>query len=270
MCLTPEQRRQLSGPLDKRFVRTRAQAGQSLGYVEAWYVVDQANQVFEWAWDRETVELRPVNADTYDKTRVDQQSGKRVPVTGADGAPVVMHRCGYVARVRVTVHTETGTIVREGTGYGGGYSEDPGLAHEGAVKEAETDATKRSLATLGHPLGLALYDRDRRNVGTPTDAGFWSDALAAIEAVTTLAELQAWWGDNATQVSALPEGERTAVVQAKDARKAALKATDTRDEGAPPPAAQAPKAASNGRTSRLDSLVRRGDDDWDRDPPANW
>jgi DNA repair and recombination protein RAD52 len=270
MFLTPEQRRQLSGPLDKRFVQTRSQAGQSLGYIEAWYAIDQANQIFGWAWDRETVELRLVNADTYEKTRFDQQSGRRVPVTGADGAPVDMNRCGYVARVRVTVRTEGGTIVRDGTGYGGGYGEDPGLAHEGAVKEAETDATKRALATLGHPLGLALYDRDRRNVGTPTDASFWSDALAAIEAVTTGAELKAWWRDNATQVAALPEGERRAVVEAKDAKKAALNAADTGGEGARPLAAQTPKAASNGRTSRLDSIVRSNDDDWDRDPPANW
>jgi hypothetical protein len=40
----------------------------------------------------------------------------------------------------------------------------PGEAHEAAIKEAETDAMKRALATFGNPFGLALYDRERRGV----------------------------------------------------------------------------------------------------------
>jgi recombination DNA repair RAD52 pathway protein len=40
----------------------------------------------------------------------------------------------------------------------------PGQAHELALKGAETDATKRALATFGNPFGLALYDRDRVGV----------------------------------------------------------------------------------------------------------
>src|SRR5262249_30224790 len=39
-----------------------------------------------------------------------------------------------------------------------------GQAHELALKGAETDATKRALATFGNPFGLALYDRDRAGV----------------------------------------------------------------------------------------------------------
>ena len=37
----------------------------------------------------------------------------------------------------------------------------PGQAHELALKSAETDATKRALATFGNPFGLALYDREQ-------------------------------------------------------------------------------------------------------------
>lgn len=33
-----------------------------------------------------------------------------------------------------------------------------------ACKEAETDATKRALATFGNPIGFALYDKERRGV----------------------------------------------------------------------------------------------------------
>jgi len=38
------------------------------------------------------------------------------------------------------------------------------VAHEIALKAAETDATKRALATFGNPFGLALYDRDKLQV----------------------------------------------------------------------------------------------------------
>ena len=38
------------------------------------------------------------------------------------------------------------------------------MAHEIAIKAAETDATKRALATFGNPFGLALYDTDKLQV----------------------------------------------------------------------------------------------------------
>ncbi len=45
---------------------------------------------------------------------------------------------------------------------------DLGLAHESAIKEAETDAMKRALVTFGNPFGLALYDKSQRKVsGAP-------------------------------------------------------------------------------------------------------
>src|SRR5262249_6879499 len=63
----------------------------------------------------------------------------------------------YVARVRITVHTEGTTIIREGHGSGEGRGESPGEVHDIALKAAETDATKRALATFGKPFGLELY-----------------------------------------------------------------------------------------------------------------
>ena len=54
--------------------------------------------------------------------------------------------------------------VREGIGTGFGRSPQPELAHDMALKAAETDATKRALATFGNPFGLALYDRDQAQV----------------------------------------------------------------------------------------------------------
>jgi hypothetical protein len=56
------------------------------------------------------------------------------------------------------------TITREGCGSGEAKALSPGEAHEIALKAAETDATKRALATFGNPFGLALYDRDLAGV----------------------------------------------------------------------------------------------------------
>ena len=70
----------------------------------------------------------------------------------------------YIARVRVKVRAGDMTIIREGCGTGQGDASTPGEAHEIALKSAETDATKRALATFGNRFGLALYDRDRSGV----------------------------------------------------------------------------------------------------------
>ena len=58
----------------------------------------------------------------------------------------------YIARVRITVHADGATIIREGHGTGEGRGASPGEAHDIALKAAETDGTKRALATFGKPL----------------------------------------------------------------------------------------------------------------------
>jgi len=57
-------------------------------------------------------------------------------------------------------------VIREGCGAGHGIDVDLGQAHESALKEAETDAMKRALMTFGNPFGLALYDKQQRQVTT--------------------------------------------------------------------------------------------------------
>jgi recombination DNA repair RAD52 pathway protein len=63
----------------------------------------------------------------------------------------------YIARVRITVHADSAAIIREGHGTGEGRAASPGEAHDFALKAAETDGTKRALATFGKPFGLELY-----------------------------------------------------------------------------------------------------------------
>ncbi len=66
--------------------------------------------------------------------------------------------------MRIAVRAGGAVIYRDGSGSGHGRAATPGEAHESAIKEAETDATKRALTTFGNQFGLALYDREQRGV----------------------------------------------------------------------------------------------------------
>ena len=119
-----------------RQVRTREANGRELSYLEGWYVISEANRIFGFdGWSRETTESRCVLAR--------ESRGNFLAV--------------YVARVRITVHAKEACVIREGHGSGEGRGTSPAEVHDIAVKAAETDATKRALATFGKPFGLELY-----------------------------------------------------------------------------------------------------------------
>jgi Rad52/22 family double-strand break repair protein len=143
MALSNTQVRQLRAKLDGKHVKTRSANGADLHYVEGWHVIAEANRIFGYdAWDRRTLASHCV-------------------WSGPSGA---YHGAAYTAKVRVSVRAGDITIVREGSGTGEGRASTPGQAHELALKGAETDATKRALATFGNPFGLALYDREQAGV----------------------------------------------------------------------------------------------------------
>ena len=122
--------------LDHRYVRTREAHGRELSYLEGWYAISEANRIFGFdGWNRETIESKCVLAR--------ENRGTFLAV--------------YTARVRVTVHADGATVIREGHGTGEGRDTSPGEVHDIALKVAETDATKRALATFGKPFGLELY-----------------------------------------------------------------------------------------------------------------
>jgi Rad52/22 family double-strand break repair protein len=124
-----------------RHLRTRSVNGRALTYLEGWYAISEANRIFGFdGWSRETLESRCV------LTRE------------ARGIFLAI----YIARVRITVHADGATIIREGHGTGEGRGASPGEVHDIALKAAETDATKRALATFGKPFGLELYRKDKR------------------------------------------------------------------------------------------------------------
>src|SRR4026207_2344434 len=158
MALSDMQLRQLRAKLDARHIRTRKANGMDLHYVEGWHVISEANRIFGYdAWDRRTVATKCVSSSS---------NGQH-------------HFAAYIAKVGITVRAGDITIVREGSGPGEGSGASPGQAHEIAIKSAETDATKRALATFRNPFGLALYDREqlgirkRRDLRNAPASGPW-------------------------------------------------------------------------------------------------
>jgi Rad52/22 family double-strand break repair protein len=143
MAFTDQQTRQLKAKLDAQHVKTRKADGTTLHYIEGWHVLAEANRIFGFdGWDRRTLMTNCI-------------------WTGTAGD---WHLAAYVARVRIYVRAGDVLIVREGSGTGEGRAPTPGQAHEIALKTAETDATKRALATFGNVFGLALYDPAQGNV----------------------------------------------------------------------------------------------------------
>ena len=143
MALTETQTKSLKAKLKRRHVKVRESCGASVSYVEGWHAIAEANRIFGFdSWDRQTLAPRCHWAHL--------QYGETV--------------CFYSTKVRITVRAGDTVTVREGIGTGFGRAPQPELAHDIALKAAETDATKRALATFGNPFGLALYDRDQAQV----------------------------------------------------------------------------------------------------------
>ena len=156
MGFSTKQVQALRRDLDNQYVRTREANGRELSYIEGWYAITEANRIFGFdGWNRETVESRCVLAR--------ENRGTFVAV--------------YIAKVRITVHSHGATVIREGHGTGEGRGTSPGEVHDIALKAAETDATKRALATFGKPFGLALY-RNGKPAASVKDAPSPSNQIA--------------------------------------------------------------------------------------------
>jgi len=138
MAFSEQQTKKLSAKLNPKNIRTREAQGKSLAYIEGWHAIAEANRIFGFdGWDRETL------CENCVWSAKDAQ----------------MYACAYLVKVRITVRAGDVFIKRDGSGSGEAKAATPGQAHEMALKVAETDATKRALATFGNPFGLALYDK---------------------------------------------------------------------------------------------------------------
>ena len=204
--------RKLNAKLDRAHVQSRSVDGRQLDYVEGWFVLSEANAIFGFAnWDRETVHFERL----FERSRGEMTS------------------CSYFARVRIRVRAGDRLIAREGTGCGSASARNAADAHDLAIKAAETDATKRALATFGNRFGLCLYDKDQTGVSARPGAtfeilcpdgqifagglspeGFCGALRKVIESVTDSVELRSWYDRNAHQLERL----RALAVDLKTAR----------------------------------------------------
>jgi len=185
MTFSDEQKTQLAAPLNRANVKTRDQGGRKLSYMEGWTIIDHANAIFGFdGWTRENMHVQCV----VDQPReIGQQKDPGWGVT-------------YICKMRVTV----GGVMREGCGSGHGIDRDHGLAHESAIKEAETDAMKRAFMTFGNQFGVALYDKEQTNVVDERVAKrleYLDGCKGTISEFTDRTKLLTWWNSDAQKTA---------------------------------------------------------------------
>jgi len=183
---------ELAKPLTRDHVKKREQSGRTFSYIEGWHAIAEANRIFGFgAWTRETIDVRCV-----------AEKPRKIGSAGRDGFSV-----SYVVKVRITVEG----VLREGVGAGHGIDADLGLAHESAVKEAETDAMKRALMTFGNPFGLALYDKAQASVADAPPNPVVGALITSIRMAQTTDDLTEWTEKNKAALAQLAGDDRAMV-----------------------------------------------------------
>lgn len=145
-AFTEQQIKELEKPLNPKWViKPKDKFGAKGDYIQGWHAINEANRIFgfgEWSHDI-------VNLEKTDST------------LGKDSKGEAQWQVCYTCITKVTVSNQSHVDV----GYGSGYAKKIGDAIEGAIKEASTDSLKRTLRHWGNQFGLALYDKERANVG---------------------------------------------------------------------------------------------------------
>lgn len=139
--------KQLSLPLAESAVFERkGPGGRMLSYVSGEWVYQELNRIFgPFGWSFRVDDL---------KQEVAEESGGMWNVSYlAVGTLTFLREKDEYELVRMT-----------NVGVGHGRARGKGDAIESASKEAVTDAMKRCAYTKGYPLGLALYDKEKRMV----------------------------------------------------------------------------------------------------------
>ena len=135
----------LNSELESSRIKTRSKGNISLSYIEGHSVIDTANKVFGFGnWDYTISKLESVSSE------VNQNQN---------------HVICYKATVQILVHNDSHTqdVSREDVGFGSGIAKTLADAHEGAAKEAVTDAIKRAMRSFGNQFGNSLYNKDKNH-----------------------------------------------------------------------------------------------------------
>jgi DNA recombination protein Rad52 len=188
MSFSAKQIRLLRKQPHPRHLRSRQGNGRELTYIEGWHAIDEANRIFGFdGWDRETVDSRCVFAR--------ESSG--------------VYRVLYAAKVRITVRADRVSIVREGSGTSEARGPSSAEAHDMALKSAETDATKRALATFGRPFGLALHLHPKSLETSKVASHASPDTRTAFDRSSRHATAQSEHGPMPSAFSSLPPPKET-------------------------------------------------------------
>lgn len=174
-----EAEKELKKPLSADAVKPPPK-GKFGEYVDGLHVISEANRIFgHGGWSYEITRLEMVSELTCETQRGPQ------------------YRCGWMCTVKATA----GGVYREGAAVGMGNGKPDNMADviESAVKEAETDALKRALRSLGNTFGLALYEKDaaKRQVERPLSTREKVDAAETVEEINSLMDECAKLGNEA-------------------------------------------------------------------------
>ena len=141
----------LNYELDSSRIKTREKGNISLSYIEGHDVIETANRIFGYGnWSYTITKLEQVSQETNHNQNV-----------------VICYKA--VVRIIACDISHTKEIAREDVGFGTGVAKTLSDAHEGAAKEAVTDALKRAMRTFGNQFGNSLYDKGKNHYSQPNN-----------------------------------------------------------------------------------------------------
>ena len=135
----------LNYELDSSRIKTREKGNISLSYIEGHDVIETANRIFGYGnWSYTIAKLEQVSQEQNHNQNV-----------------VICYKA--VVRIIACDISHTKEIEREDVGFGSGVAKTLSDAHEGAAKEAVTDALKRAMRSFGNQFGNSLYDKTKNH-----------------------------------------------------------------------------------------------------------
>ncbi len=188
----------LGEKLKKDHISSRKKGGTNLAYIESHHAIREANRAFGFDGWSYVIEF-------LDKVSEEKNANNN-------------HVIGYIARVVVKV----GGLVREDVGFGSGIAKNLADAHEGATKEAVSDAMKRALRTFGDIFGLALYDKKQEHVEKDDDKAKEMTIevlLASLPSCKTVESIEKYMADNKKFVNGLFKSQKEEVIAEFSKRK---------------------------------------------------
>ena len=135
----------LNKELNSNRIKTREKGNINLSYIEGFDVIDTANKVFGFGnW-------------SYSISKLDQVSQE----LNQNQNNVVCYKA--VVQIQIHNNDHSLTVNRQDVGFGTGVAKSLADAHEGAAKEAVTDAIKRCFRSFGNQFGNSLYDKTKNH-----------------------------------------------------------------------------------------------------------